>query len=141
MSAEIIRLADVRARRNGGEAEQPPANAAAGQPEASPRFHFWTGASGKRYVHTVYSLFDCPTLEDANYILVRRADRSSRTVLAIGRLTNQCATLNLAEIRQHAAALGADEVHVHLLAASVQEAEAVEADLITAQFSSEPYSA
>jgi hypothetical protein len=141
MSAEIIRLAEVRARRNGGEAEQPPADTASSQPETSPRFHFWTGASGKRYVHTVYSLFDCPTLEDANYILVRRSDRASRTVLAIGRLSNQCASLNLAEIRQHAAALGADEVHVHLLAASTQEAEAVEADLITAQFSSEPYSA
>jgi len=141
MSAEIILLADVRARRNGGVAERPPAYAGAIQAESAPRFHFWTGASGKRYVHTVYSLFDCPTLENSNYILVRRADRASRTVLAIGRLSNHCATMNLAEIRQHAAALSADEVHVHLLAASAQEAEAVEADLITAQFSSEPYSA
>jgi hypothetical protein len=134
MSAEIIRLADVRMRRNGGLAEQPTASAFDLIPETSPRFHFWTGASGKRYVHTVYSLFDCPTLEDANYILVRRTDKTTRTVLAIGRLVNRCASLNLAEIRQHAAALGADEVHVHLLAASMQEAQAVEADLITAQF-------
>jgi len=138
MSAEIIRLADVRMRRNGGQAELPTAIEAFGVQETSPRFHFWTGASGKRYVHTVYSLFDCPPLEDANYILVRRGDRATRTVLAIGRLYNQCATLNLAEIRQHASILGADEVHVHLLAASTQEAEAVEADLITAQFTSGP---
>jgi hypothetical protein len=133
MSAEIIRLADVRMRRDGVPSE-PAAIAAAANPDPSPRFHFWTGASGKRYVHTVYSLFDCPTLEDANYILVRRTDKTTRTVLAIGRLANQCATLNLAEIRQHAAALGADEVHVHLLAATTQEAQAVEEDLITAQF-------
>ena len=140
MSAEIIQLSAFRARRQTVEAA-PHASVGTMVPEAPPRFHFWTGASGKRYVHTVYSLFDCPTLEDANYILVRRTDRSRRTVLAIGRLSNRCPTQNLAEIRQHSAVLGADEVHVHLLASSSQEAEAVEADLITAQFLMEPHSA
>jgi hypothetical protein len=130
MSAEIIWLADVRARRASKEAEQIVEAIAPTTSENAPRFHFWTGASGKRYVHTVYSIFDCPTLEDANYILVRKIDKSSRAVLAIGRLCNQSPTLNLAEIRQHASALGADEVHVHLLA-----------DLITAQFAAGPRSA
>ena len=93
MSAEIIRLADVRMRR--GKAVPPFAVAPASASETPPRFHFWSGASGKRYVHTVYSLFDCPPIEDANYILVRRADSTTRTVLAIGRLlTNApCSTL------------------------------------------------
>jgi hypothetical protein len=141
MSAEIIWLADVRTRRASNKANQPFEVTAQVDPEISPRFHFWTGASGKRYVHTVYSLFDCPTIEDANYILVRRADRATRTVLAIGRLCNQNVSLNLAEIRQHASALGADEVHVHLLASSPQEALAVEEDLITAQFAVGPRSA
>ena len=117
MSAEIIQLAEFRARRQMGEGPQQ-VSAEAFIPEAPPRFHFWTGASGKRYVHTVYSLFDCPTLEDANYILVRRSDRATRSVLAIGRLSNHNPSQNLAEIRQHAAELGADEVHVHLLASS-----------------------
>lgn len=141
MSAEIIQLAAFRSHRQTVQAAPPPASFGTIPPEAPPRFHFWTGASGKRYVHTVYSLFDCPTLEDANYILVRRSDRTKRTVLAIGRLSNRCPTQNLAEIRQHSAVLGADEVHVHLLAASSQEAEAVETDLITAQFLIKPYSA
>ncbi|HVZ06084.1 hypothetical protein [Hyphomicrobium sp.] len=141
MSAEIIWLADVRARRASKEAEQIVEAIAPTTSENAPRFHFWTGASGKRYVHTVYSIFDCPTLEDANYILVRKIDKSSRAVLAIGRLCNQSPTLNLAEIRQHASALGADEVHVHLLAGSPQEALAVEEDLITAQFAAGPRSA
>jgi hypothetical protein len=143
MSADIIQLADYRARREATSAmdASDAVNAPAIFPEQPPRFHFWTGASGKRYVHTVYGLFDCPTLDDANYVLVRRGDRSTRMVLAIGRLSNNCPTQNLAEIRQHAAALGADEVHVHLLASSNQEAEAVEADLITAQFLNEPHSA
>jgi hypothetical protein len=140
MSAEIIQLAEFRARQQ-ADAEPQQASFREMSPEQAPRFHFWTGASGKRYVHTVYSLFDCPTLEDANYILVRRRDRSTRAILAIGRLSNNSPTQNLAEIRQHAAALGADEVHVHLLASSNQEAEAVEADLITAQFLNEPHSA
>jgi hypothetical protein len=141
MSAEIICLADVRTRRASKETNQPVQDTAPTVSENPPRFHFWTGASGKRYVHTVYSLFDCPTIEDANYILVRRADKATRTVLAIGRLCNQNASLNLAEIRQHASALGADEVHVHLLATSEQEALAVEEDLITAQFTVGPRSA
>lgn len=141
MSAEIISLADVRTRRASKEVNKPVEDTAPSVSENPPRFHFWTGASGKRYVHTVYSLFDCPTIEDANYILVRRADKATRTVLAIGRLCNQNASLNLAEIRHHASALGADEVHVHLLATSEQEALAVEEDLITAQFTVGPRSA
>jgi hypothetical protein len=131
MSAEIIRLADFRSRQR--QVAEQAADEAVFLPDTSPRFHFWTGASGKRYVHTVYSLFDCPPLEDANYILVHRANKTARKVLAIGRLHNISATLNLAEIRRRAAELGADEVHVHLLASSLQEAEAVEADLMTAQ--------
>ena len=142
MSAEIIELAAVRASRSHalgdatdaqtGHARQVFASAAHG--DQSPRFHFWTGASGKRYVHTVYSLFDCPVLDAANYVLVRRENPTQRAVLAIGRLTNESASLNLAEIRQRAATLGADEVHVHLLAASSRDAQAVEIDLKTAQF-------
>lgn len=141
MSAEIIWLADVRSRRTSKNINLPPEDAVPMSSQTQPRFHFWTGASGKRYVHTVYSLFDCPSVEDANYILVRRSDKATRTVLAIGRLCNENASLNLAEIRQHASALGADEVHVHLLAASPQEAMAVEEDLITAQFTVGPRSA
>lgn len=151
MGAEIIDLAFARMNRRPAALSIAPATAAANlamlrpapprnsheaRIEAAGRFHFWTGASGKRYVHTVYSLFDCPPLDAGNYILVRRSapGQTSRAVLAIGRLSDQAATLNLAEIRQRAATLGADEVHVHLLATSSQEAQAVETDLRTAQF-------
>ncbi len=130
MSAEIVSLADVRCRRFGVKLVDRECGL---QGDTSARFHFWTGASGKRYVHTVYSLFDCPAVESANYVLVRREGVTKRTVLAIGRLTNACASLNLAEIRQRGATIGADEVHVHLLAMSDNEAQAVEADLRTAQ--------
>ncbi len=137
MSAEIIALADYRAQRAGTmelQSSSPLATAA----DTSPRFHFWTGASGKRYVHTVYSLFDCPPLGVASYVLVRRTNKTERTVLAVGRLSHEQTTLNLAEIRQRAATLGADEVHVHLLASSLSECQAVEIDLRTAQFAARP---
>ncbi len=133
MSAEIIHLSDVRASRQFGLSADKMISYEV-TAESSARFHFWTGASGKRYVHTVYSLFDCPPLDAANYVLVRRESKTKRAIVAIGRLTNDTATLNLAEIRQRAATLGADEVHVHLLATSTDDAQAVEVDLKSAQF-------
>ena len=134
MSAEIIGFAEFRARRAGNVATSGGGEAIFAASDTSPRFHFWTGASGKRYVHTVYSVFDCPPLGLASYVLVRRASKTERKVLAIGRLSHEQASLNLAEIRQRAATLGADEVHVHLLASTVSECQAVEVDLRTAQF-------
>lgn len=92
-------------------------------------FQFWTGASGTRYVHTIYSLFDCPPVETANYILVKRHLDGHRTVLSIGRAHKTAPTLNLAEIRRRSAELGANEVHVHLLAGSSVQCCAIEADL------------
>lgn len=133
MSAEIIGFAEYRARR-AGKAAVDTAELAESLNDACPRFHFWTGASGKRYVHTVYSIFDCPPLGIASYVLVRRSNKTERSILAIGRLSHDEATLNLADIRQRAATLGADEVHVHLLAGSATECQAVEVDLRTAQF-------
>ena len=79
MSARIIELAAFRASRL-DEAELPPQSKANG----ANRFHFWTGASGKRYVHTVYELLDCPALPAANYVLVRREPGARRKVLSIG---------------------------------------------------------
>lgn len=133
MSAEVIGLAEFRARR-AGQMVAAAETAYETVADTSPRFHFWTGASGRRYVHTVYSIFDCPPLGLASYVLVRRTGRNERAVLAIGRLINEQPTLNLSEIRHRAATLGADEVHVHLLATSAKECQEVEVDLLSAEF-------
>jgi hypothetical protein len=130
MSARIIELAAFRAKRS-QESEAPPAPDKTVS-EAN-RFHFWTGASGKRYVHTVYELFECPPLPAANYVLVRREPGARRKILAIGRVSNSASSLNLAEIRQRGAEVGADEVHVHLLAESAKLAKLIEFDLRTGQ--------
>ncbi len=136
MSAEVIQLADFRARKSFAISgvDLAAVTRSAGNFDAPTRFHFWTGATGKRYVHTVYSLFDCPPVGMANYVLVRKDGHAKRAVLAIGRVTADSTSLNLAEIRQRGAALGADEVHIHLLASSAHESKAVEVDLRTAQF-------
>jgi hypothetical protein len=97
--------------------------------EYKERFHFWCGGSGQRYVHTVYDLLDCPEVPAANFLLVHRDASGRRSVLAIGHLKHEAASLNLAEIRHRGARLGANEVHVHLLAPSAQERRIVELDL------------
>ena len=38
-------------------------------------FHYWRGASGRRYLHTVFPLIDCPLMHKVNYILVKRDSR------------------------------------------------------------------
>jgi len=129
MSARIIELATFRAYRSDENDSAPRQSKANG----ANRFHFWTGASGKRYVHTVYELLDCPALPAANFILVRREPGARRKVLSIGRVGNSAASLNLAEIRQRGAELGADEVHVHLLADTAKLSKLVEFDLRTGQ--------
>jgi hypothetical protein len=131
MSARIIELAAYRARRVEETSASPACDAGEGH---STRFHFWTGASGKRYVHTVYELIECPLLPAVNYVLVRREPGRRRKVLSIGRASHSAPSLNLAEIRRRGAELGADEVHVHLLAETEKLSRLVEFDLRTGQF-------
>ncbi|GAB4236969.1 MAG: hypothetical protein Kow0032_22480 [Methyloligellaceae bacterium] len=96
-------------------------------------YHYWRGASGRRYLHTVYSLVECPALPKANYILVHRAEDGSRRPLEIGQTRTDTHTLNLAHLRFTGARLGANEVHIHLLAESARERARVEADLSARQ--------
>jgi hypothetical protein len=136
MSAQIVDLASVRARVaakvSHGRAQQ--AEVLAGLEmvpgkEAPARFQFWCGASGRRYVHSIYNLFECPPLGFANYVLVRRDVQGVRRALAIGRAAHTSESLNLADVRQRSAELGANEVHVHLLADSQIQSAEIELDL------------
>ena len=98
------------------------------------QFHYWRGNSGKRYLHTVYSLVECPEMEKANYILVKNNPNGTRTAIHIGQTTMQEGSLNLASIRQLGAAMGANEVHLHVLADDCSERNAVEHDLRSGLF-------
>jgi hypothetical protein len=98
------------------------------------RLHFWRGASTRRYVHSVYSLIECPPLPSAVYLLVRRSKDGQRQVLHIDCGRSDTPTLNLARVRQRGAQLGANEVHVHFLAASQGQRRLIVCDLRAAQF-------
>ncbi|MFA5901683.1 MAG: hypothetical protein WC829_21505 [Hyphomicrobium sp.] len=128
MVARIIELAVYKAQRTLAQQEMTQRIALANE---ATRFHFWTGASGKRYVHTVYDLLECPPMPAANYVLVRRNDNGRVEALSIGRVTSAAASLNLAEIRRRAAELGATEVHMHLLADNAKIGKLIEFDLRT----------
>src|SRR5262245_35606197 len=127
MSAMVIDLAPYLARRPSAR------QAKTARPSASATlkndFTFWRGATGQRYVHTIYPLFECPELPAANVMLVRRHASGRVEVMLIGRVEHTAQSLNLAEVRRKAATLGANEVHVHLLAASASERLAIERDL------------
>src|SRR5262245_23569640 len=130
MGARIIELAEVRARRAGRKYEPARIEDTAALTD---RFHFWRGASDRRYVHTIYNLVECPALPQGNFILVHRDGRGHLTVLSICRLTHDAETLNLAEIRHQGSMLGANEVHVHLLAGSSTQSKLIEHDLKSRQ--------
>ncbi len=136
MTAQIISLADYK---SGLRTEVP---ALRGEPahvktagDLAGRFHFWSGASGRRYVHTVYSLIECPAVPAGNYILVHRDAEGRRLVLAVGRVGHAAGSLNLAEIRRRGAELGANEVHIHLLAPNAKQSRLIETDLRSGQCS------
>ena len=102
-----------------------------GQVEQS--FHYWRGASGQRYLHTVFPLIDCPLMARVNYILVICGRDGVRRPLDVGRTTSSSESLNLAQLRQRAALMGANEVHVHFMAETARERERVEADVAARQ--------
>jgi hypothetical protein len=89
----------------------------------------WAGASGKQYQHLVYRLIECPLAPKANYVLARR-DADGRTkILKVGRTSDDAPTLNRAQIRHEAALLGANEVHLHVLAKTETERILIEFDI------------
>lgn len=126
MSAVVIDLAPFLARRTAAALRAaPPARHSA----LTHDFTFWRGATGTRYVHTIYPLLECPELPAANVLLVRRHAMGRAEVMHICRVEHVAQSLNLAEVRQTAARLGANEVHVHLLAAGAPERATIERDL------------
>ena len=94
MAAQIISLAEYKSARLIPAQLRGEAAALDGASDLAQRFHFWSGASGRRYVHTIYSLVECPAIPAGNYVLVHRDAQGRRIVLAIGRVGNAAASLN-----------------------------------------------
>ena len=89
----------------------------------------WAGASGKQYQHLVYGLIECPLAPKANYVLTRRDADGRTTILKVGRTSHDAPTLNRAQMRHEAALLGANEVHLHVLAKTEAERILIEFDI------------
>lgn len=135
MSATVFKLSDYRNACHANLIASSVADRTAAATTADARdFCFWSGASGDRYVHHIYSLIECPELPASNYVLVGRDDSGRRKVLHVGRTTSVATSLNLAEIRMRGAKLGACEVHVHLLAENDDRRRLVDLDLRTGLF-------
>jgi len=131
MGAEIIEFASARQRLRPEPVHE---QEVVQQTRSRDQFHFWTGASGQRYVHTVHGLRECPEIPDATFILLHRAENGTVSVRQIGRVAKGTGSLNLAEIRHLGARFGANEVHVHLLAQNAKQASLIIYDLHCAIF-------
>ena len=131
MSARIVELSRVAAARSARQAGIDPTTL---KETEEHEFRFWTGSSGQRYVHSVFSLIGCPELPSVVYALFHSDSDGNRTVLRVGRVEHDCPSLNLAEVRHRGAQLGANEVHVHFLAGSERQRRLVELDIRSAHF-------
>ncbi len=98
------------------------------EPGIGGRFWYWRGHSGREYIHSVYPVAACPPLPGAVYVAVRRAgDR--RIAVATGRFADFWAMNGDRDGGRRLDELGADELHVHLLARDPASAQAVAHDL------------
>ncbi len=101
----------------------------------SGRFRHWRGASGQRYLFSVFPLDptgsadDLPRFEDAVVLAVSRHDDGARHILAADE-TGVLPDLFFASAGfRHAVAGGANEIHVHLLTERAPERAAMIRDL------------
>jgi hypothetical protein len=98
----------------------------------SPRFCSWRGASGRRYIVSVYDFHRCPAYCDAVLIAVSVAPDGRRRPLALAD-TGVFPEPLIARMARSLAAAGARmEFHLHLLAASSAERKAALDDLAAA---------
>lgn len=76
---------------------------------------YWFGASGHKYVHSVYSIASWPGHLYANIMLVRNDPDEGRQILWVGQSGPVYGQVSEDGAMAKARAQGANEVHVHLL--------------------------
>lgn len=93
------------------------------------KFHYWFGLSGCNYLHTVFAPDACPPLENASYIAVYRDPYGTRHVLGIGLLETQQKDGAAGRKTVNHKFVGANEVHLHLLAETPRASARIVEDL------------
>lgn len=127
MAQRIVELAAHRQPQQARDIDPGRGYALPDAPE--PSLKFWIGASKTSYVHTVYRLIDCPDVPPAVCVFATLAPSGRRTVLEVLTVEHDAPSLNLAQIRQRGATIGAKEVHVHFLADTASARRLVALDL------------
>jgi hypothetical protein len=118
------------------ETEPEPLAALADEP-LSPRFCAWRGASGRRYIASVYEARACPAYCDAALIAVAADPDGRRRIVALAD-TGPFPEPVVARFAQTLTpTVGRLELHLHLLAATAAERRAALDDLAAAA----PYAA
>jgi hypothetical protein len=95
------------------------------------RFWYWRGASGRKYIHSVYRLDSCPPVPGAIYVAVKWIG-GERCAISAGRFSSYWDGSMGGLARAALSNVDADEVHVHLLAGNNAAAENVLSDLVNA---------
>ena len=103
-------------------------------PGLGERFWYWRGASGRRYIHSIYRRDLCPPVAGAVFVIVN-VKGGMRRAVSVGRF------------HSHMTSCGAhadggwpveEEIHVHLIAQDEEGAQQVLADLLAAVSSDPP---
>ena len=92
------------------------------------RFVFWRGASGKRYLCTIYDVDHVPDYAEVVALFVRRCLGGSRMAVHVEQVEAPF-TADRLSLLGKARELGLDEVHLHFLAGTPPERRRVLFDL------------
>jgi len=98
------------------------------------RFYYWLGASGERYLHTVFAMDADFYSPGANLIIVRHEPNGERFVLFVGRVGQ----LSAGELDRLRISQGANEQHIHLMATGDAAIDKVAADVSHRHLMQEP---
>ena len=93
------------------------------------RFWYWQGKSGTRYIHSIYAPDACPPLPGAIFIAVQRLTSGKRVALEVGRFCTDWDYVDSLISDYRVGFSLANEIHVHLLAKSDDNAIDVVNDL------------
>jgi hypothetical protein len=96
------------------------------------RFRSWRGASGQRYIFSVYDRQSCPAYEHAVTMIATVEPDGERRIIFVGD-TGCFPDILLANAARKSPADREIEFHVHLLATSRAQRSAVVADLVQAR--------
>ena len=105
--------------------------------DLSRRFCYWRGASGHRYLFSVFRLGSrkvedrCPGFERAIVLAVAHGQNGEREIVCAGETGSEPQAYFESRGLQDAIAAGANEIHVHLLTRDLEARTAILRDLET----------